>query len=190
MDQGNQGPMLYFVVAGAPLSRHIHHGVELAQERAFQVAVIPTQAAEAWLDRDALAALGAPVIGRHRRPGTDKRLPKPEAIILAPGTFNTVNKLVAGIADTYPLSVLCEALAVRRRIVVVPFVSDSLAGHPAWPASLAVLRQAGVRFIDPRTGQADVIEPLRSGTGDAVADAFQWSWVFDNLERQAGLPSS
>jgi phosphopantothenoylcysteine synthetase/decarboxylase len=183
MVEDDRVPMLYFVVSGAPLTRYVHHGVQLAHERGYQAAVVPTQAAEAWLNRDILETLGVPVVGEHRMPGADKRLPKPDAAMVAPATFNTVNKLAAGIADTYPLSVLCEVLSTRRPLVIVPFVSESLAGHPAWLSSLAVLRHAGARLIDARTGRVDVNEPLISGSGDAVAGNFLWTWLFNSLDR-------
>jgi hypothetical protein len=69
---------------------------------------------------------------------------------------------------------LCAALGARKPIVAVPFAKHDIAGHPAWLASLAVLRYAGVRLVDPSTG---AVEPVASGTGDSVSIAFQWEWV-------------
>lgn len=103
--------------------------------------------------------------------------------MVAPATFNTVNQLATGIADTYILSTLCEALGAGVPMVVVPFVKTNLAGHPSWLASLAVLRYAAVTLLDPRDGAVNTHEPLQSGTGDAVTDAFQWSWVLDQLDQ-------
>lgn len=171
------GRMLYLVANGAPLSSHVHRGAVLGRDQGWRVAVIATDAASGWLDYDAFERLGVPVLTEHRQPGTAKRLPRPDAVVLAPGTFNTINKLAAGIADTYVLSVLCEALGTGRRLVIAPFVNQSLAGHPAWAASVTTLQQAGALFIDPRTGECGSDEPLESGTGDAVADAFQWEWA-------------
>lgn len=74
---------------------------------------------------------------------------------------------------------MCEALATGRPMVAVPFVSRSLAGHPAWPRSLATLRGAGLRLVDPHTGRPGFDEPLESGTGDAVAAAFDWRWALE-----------
>ncbi|PZF80839.1 flavoprotein [Jiangella anatolica] len=169
--------MIALVVTGAPLTRHVHRGVALARAGGRPVAVIATAAAGSWLDHDELARLDVPVLDTHRPPGTPKRLPPPDAVVLAPGTFNTINKLAAGIADTYALSVLCEALATRHPMAVVPFVSRSLAGHPAWPRSLATLAEAGARLVDPRTGGPWSGDPLEPGTGDTVAAAFDWRWV-------------
>jgi hypothetical protein len=65
--------------------------------------------------------------------------------------------------------------------VAVPFAKDDLAGHPAWLASLAVLRYAGVDLVDTTTGAVGAVEPIRSGTGDQITAAFQWSWVLNRL---------
>jgi hypothetical protein len=67
--------------------------------------------------------------------------------------------------------------------VAVPFAKNDLAGHPAWLASLAVLRYAGVRIVDPATGHVGFAEPIASGAGAAVAGAFRWSWVLDALDQ-------
>nr|WP_246221421.1 flavoprotein [Phytoactinopolyspora mesophila] len=182
--------MLYLVATGAPLSSHVHRAVVLGRDQGWRVAVIATNAASAWLDHDALERLDVPILNEHRQPDTTKRLARPDAVVLAPGTFNTINKLAAGIADTYALSVLCEALGADRRLVIVPFVSQSLAGHPAWTPSLATLRQAGAHLVDPRSGQLGVDGPLESGTGDAVARAFRWEWalapIADMTDRRLG----
>ncbi|WP_157987787.1 flavoprotein [Jiangella endophytica] len=175
---------LYFVVTGAPLTRFVHHGIAEARAAGWQTAVVATAAALSWLDREELERVGVALVTDHREPGMDKRLPRPDAVVLAPGTFNTVNKLAAGIADTYALSVLCESLGERRAMVVVPFVKRALAGHPAWGASLETLRRAGVQLVNPHTGDIGAATPIESGTGDAVAAAFQWRWVLDALPVQ------
>lgn len=129
------------------------------------------------------SVLDVPAVTGQRDPSEAKRLPPPDAVVVAPATFNTVNKLATGIADTYALSTLCEALGAGIPMVVVPFVKTSLASHPSWPVSLAVLRYAGVTLVDPRDGSVNTDEPLQSGTGDTVTDTFQWSWVLDQLDR-------
>lgn len=194
-DADEPARVVYLVVTGAPLTRRVGEGVVLAKESGWLPAVVATDMGDAWLDHDELRTLDVPIVNRHRAPGAAKRLPPPEAIVLAPATFNTVNKLANGIADTYALSVLCEALGRRCPLFVVPFVSRNLAGHPAWPASLAVLRRAGVSLVDASTGRLDVVKPHEPGAGGAVADAFRWSWVFDHLilprtPGVRGLPST
>lgn len=174
---------LYLVTTGAPLARRIPDAILAAYERGWTPAVIATDAALAWLDTTKLTALDVPVLTGQRDPAEAKRLPSPDAVVVAPATFNTVNKLATGIADTYTLSALCEALGAKVPMVVVPFVKTSLADHPSWLASLAVLRYAGVTLVDPRDGAVNTHHPLQSGTGETVTDAFQWSWVLDLLDQ-------
>lgn len=179
-DDARRVRTLYLVVTGAPLTRFVHRGVAEARALGWQVAVVATAAASSWLDHEELERSGVPLVAEHREPGSDKRLPQPAAVVLAPGTFNTINKLAAGIADTYALSVLCESLGEQRDMVVVPFIKRALAGHPAWGSSLEILRRAGVQLIDPHTGSPGA-GTIESGTGDVVAESFQWHWVLDAL---------
>jgi hypothetical protein len=92
-------------------------------------------------------------------------------------TFNTLNAWANGNANTYPLTTLCAALGSRTPSAAVPFAKDDLAGHPAWLASLAVLRYAGVSIIDPHSGARSSLDAVASGTEDDVSRAFKWQWV-------------
>lgn len=174
------GRILYLVVCGAPLASRIADGVAEAVARGWQPAVIPTEASRAWVNQVDLADV--PVVGEHREPGGPKRLPDPEAVAVVPMTFNTLTAWANGTANTYPLVKLCSALGAGVPCVAVPFAKHDLAGHPAWHASLEVLRYAGVTIIDPTTGAVGAVEPLHSGTGDQITAAFQWNWVLDQLD--------
>ncbi|MEU4392996.1 hypothetical protein [Kribbella sp. NPDC023855] len=98
-------------------------------------------------------------------------------MVVAPLTFNTLNAWAHGLAGTYPITTLCAALGARTPSVAVPFANHDLAGHPAWPGSLAVLRGAGVKVVDPQDGSTSTLEPVASGTGYRVSEAFEWEWV-------------
>jgi hypothetical protein len=96
----------------------------------------------------------------------------------------TLNAWANGNANTYPLTILCAALGSRTPTIAVPFAKFDLAGHPAWLASLAVLRYAGVGISDPQNGSAISLQPLEFGTGEHVARNFRWDWVLTRLEAQ------
>ncbi|WP_406055765.1 flavoprotein [Kribbella sp. NBC_00889] len=170
---------LYIVVCGAPLASRTADGVKAARANGWDPYVIPTEAALPWLaDQD----LGnAPVITGNRTPDQPKRTPPPDAVAVVPTTFNTLNAWANGNAHTYALTTLCAALGSRTPTVSVPFAKHDLAGHPAWLASLAVLRYAGVSLIDPHDGSSAKIEPVASGTGGDVAERFEWRWALDLL---------
>lgn len=156
------------------------NGVRGAQDRGWEVALIPTDASLAWIDT---GSIDVPVVTGQREPDQAKRLPPADAIAVAPLTFNTLNAWATAVASTYPLATLCAALGTRTPTVAVPFAKHDLAGHPAWLASLAVLQYAGVTIVDPTTGAKGRAGPIASGTGDDVAAAFDWACALGFLER-------
>lgn len=170
---------LYIVVCGAPLASRAGDGVRAARAAGWDPYVIPTDAAMPWLAGQDLG--GAPVITGNRTPEEPRRTPPADAVVVVPLTFNTLNAWATGNASTYPLTTLCAALGARTPTVAVPFAKHDLAGHPAWYASLAVLRYAGVRISDPHDGATGSLEPVTSGTGEQVSATFRWEGVLQLL---------
>jgi hypothetical protein len=170
---------LLIVTCGAPLASRLGDGVRAARDQGWTPYVIPTDAALPWLAGQDLA--DAPVVIGNRKPSEPRRTPKADAVAVVPTTFHTLNAWANGNANTYPLTTLCAALGSRTPTVAVPFASHDLTGHPAWSASLAVLRSAGVRVVDPQDGSPRSLEPVRSGTGAKLVDGFRWDWVFEQI---------
>jgi phosphopantothenoylcysteine synthetase/decarboxylase len=78
--------------------------------------VIATPSARSFLDAAQLEQLtGTPVRTDYKRPDEPDVFPPPDAIIVAPATFNTVKKWTAGISDTLALGVVCEAIGKACR---------------------------------------------------------------------------
>lgn len=78
-------------------------------------------------------------------------LPRPPdgLALVAPCSFNSVNKLAAGIADNLALSVVAEAIGRGTPVLVAPSLNAPLARHPRYVASVAALRAWGVEVIEP-----------------------------------------
>ena len=167
------------VACGAPLASRLGDGVRAAREQGWTPYVIPTDAALPWLADQDLG--GVPIVIGNRKPNEPRRTPVADAIAVVPTTFHTLNAWATGNAYTYPLTTLCAALGSRTPTVAVPYASQDLANHPAWPASLAVLRQAGIRIVDPRSGSPESLELMKPGTGQQVVDGFRWDWVFEQI---------
>ena len=159
---------LSLVVCGAPLAARAQDVAEAIADAGWAVSLVVTSAATAWISGDESG---------FRRPD-DPKPARPDAVVVCPMTFNTANKWALGIADTQPLSLLAESLGAGIPIVAVPFVNESLAGHPAWSTSLALLAGAGVRFLAPDPNEA---EPLPSGTGVEVAERFDPQRILEAL---------
>ena len=103
------------------------------------------------MDISAVVALtGYPVRSEYKVPGEADALPKADAIVVVPATFNTINKWALGIGDTLAVSMLCESLGRgTTSIVAVPYLKADLARHPAFSKSLRVLQEHGAVECDP-----------------------------------------
>jgi Flavoprotein len=96
-----------------------------------------TPAGTQFVDADRLADLtGHPVRDDYKRPEDPDVLPfPPDAFVVAPATFNTINtinKWANGISDTLALGLLNEGLAAGQPIAAVPNPNITLAKHPAF----------------------------------------------------------
>jgi phosphopantothenoylcysteine synthetase/decarboxylase len=142
--------VLHLVISGAPAPEGLPALVRLCQAGGWQVAVFSTPAGLAFADTAALEALtSAPVRSQYRAPGT-ARTGQADAVLACPLTFTSVNKLAQGIADNMAVGLLCEAVGYGVPVTVVPHCKPQLASHPAFGASLAALREMGVRVLfDP-----------------------------------------
>ncbi|MFJ9889992.1 flavoprotein [Streptomyces sp. NPDC091287] len=144
-------PFLYVVVCAAGVARDADRLFAAAQDVGWEVGVIATPQGLGFLDTAAVEArTGYPVRSAWRSPGEPRPLPDPDAIAVAPATFNTINKWAAGISDTLALGILCEAYGLGVPTAVLPAVNSSLAAHPAYVESLRRLRGMGV-LVSPRT---------------------------------------
>src|SRR5215210_7944743 len=77
-------------------------------------------------------------------------LPRPPdgLVLVAPCSFNSLNKLAAGVADNLALSVTAEAIGRGTPVLVAPSLNAPLLRHPRAAESMAALRRWGVVVID------------------------------------------
>lgn len=179
-----QGRVLYVIVCAAGAAPHVDRLVTLAQERGWDVCLIATPAAVAFLDVPALEEqTGHPVKSVYRQPSEPRSnsFPQADAIIVAPATYNTINKWAAGTSDNYALGVLAEAFGLGIPVVVLPFVNSALAAHFAFQRSVTDLRKAGARIImGPGSWQ-----PHEPHTGGQQLDTFPWAHALDEADRMS-----
>jgi phosphopantothenoylcysteine synthetase/decarboxylase len=144
-------PVLYVIACGARPARQLPEFVSFAQGKGWNVCVIVTPDGAKFVDAPALAELtGHPVRVHYKHPDEPDVLPSADAFVIAPATFNTINKLAAGISDTLALGLMNEAVGLGLPLIAAPWPSIQLYRHPAFQHSLAVLREWGVTvLIDP-----------------------------------------
>ncbi len=152
--------------------------VKLAQDEGWSVHCIATPAAvEHFLNVPELeASTGHQVRTTYRKPG-DEPLPEADGVVVAPATYNTVNKWAAGIADHYVLNQLAELTGLGTRIVVLPFVNQGLAANRAFLRSVKELRHAGVRVL---FGPGEFV-PHPPRTGNDALETFPWALALRSL---------
>jgi phosphopantothenoylcysteine synthetase/decarboxylase len=78
-------------------------------------------------------------------------LPRPPegVTLLAPCSFNSLNKLAQGVADNLPLSIAAEAIGRGTPIIVAVAVNAPLWQHPRAAESVRTLRGWGVTVLEP-----------------------------------------
>jgi phosphopantothenoylcysteine synthetase/decarboxylase len=173
--------VLYVVVCGAGPASAVGRLIEQAHERGWDTHVIATPAALDFLDLDALEGqTGHPVRSEYAKPasGRGRSLPHAHAIVVAPATYNTINKWAVGISDTYALGILAEAPGLGIPLVVLPFVNAALAANPSFHRSVESLRSLGVRVL---FGPGEW-EPHQPGTGGSRIDSYPWHMALDRAE--------
>ncbi|GAA0953042.1 flavoprotein [Nonomuraea longicatena] len=139
--------LLQIVVCAAGPAGDVGRLVALAQDAGWTVQVVATPSALDFVDVPALERqTGRPVRSKYRKPNEPKP-PRADAIVVAPATYNTVNKFAQGIADTYALGLLAEAPGLGIPVVVLPFVNSGLAARPPFRRSVEELRADGVRVV-------------------------------------------
>ncbi|WP_328826456.1 flavoprotein [Streptomyces ureilyticus] len=153
MTEQTRKPFLYLIVCAAQVAENVGELITLAQERGWDVGVIATPPATGFFDTAAVEKqTGRMIRSAWRSPGDPRPFPAPDAVLVAPATFNTLNKWAAGIADTLALGTLCEAYGLGVPIAVLPSIGEALTVHPAYQESLTRLRGMGVRFGGPGDG--------------------------------------
>ena len=171
--------VLYVIACGSPAARRVGVLVDLAQREGWDVCVVASPDGRKFIDAPTLAAqTGHPVRSEYKNPGDPDVLPDPDAILVAPATVNTINKWSAGIADTFPLGLLVEAVGKGTELVALPFTNAAMAAHPAFGESVARLRSWGVTIL---YGD-DVIRLHPPGTGEAFIDEIPWHLALKSLQ--------
>src|SRR2546421_6912760 len=149
VSQNSRG-VLYNTTCAASSGTLVPNFVTQAQSEGWKVCVISTPQGTKFINIALLQELtGYPVRSEYKRPEEPDVLPRADAIVIFPATFNTVNKWVLGISDTLALGILCEYTGLKMPIVTVPCfrTGGGLDGHPAFFRSLQMLREYGVHVL-------------------------------------------
>ncbi|WP_067175158.1 flavoprotein [Microtetraspora niveoalba] len=171
------GKALYIIACAAGPAGDVGRLVTMAQEQGWTTQIIATPSALDFIDVPELEKLtGRPVRSRYRKPSEPKP-PRADAIIVAPATYNTINKFAHGICDTYALGLLAEAPGLGIPVVVLPFVNSALASREPFRRSVETLRAEGVHVL---LGPGR-FEPHAPSSGAEVVETYPWHLTLPEL---------
>lgn len=93
-----------------------------------------------------------------------------DALVVAPATANLLAKFAHGIADDFLTTMY---LATTAPVLVAPAMNVNMWNHAATRANLEVLRERGVRVVEPGTGElaCGMVGAGRMAEPEAIADA-------------------
>jgi phosphopantothenoylcysteine decarboxylase/phosphopantothenate--cysteine ligase len=136
--------------------------VRLLQDRGIRVQVIMTRAAQEFVRPLTFAALsGEKVITglfspvEEQSPNIDSAIEhiavaqSIDTLVVAPATADVLAQFAQGIASDFLTSLY---LATTAPVVVAPAMNVNMWNHPATQANLAILRQRGVKIVEPGSG--------------------------------------
>jgi phosphopantothenoylcysteine synthetase/decarboxylase len=141
------------------------------------VIALPTPNASRTIALRELAdVVGAQVVESYFDLAIRPRPPR-GVLLFAPCSFNSLNKVAHGVADSLALSVAAEAIGRRTPVIVAPSLNQPLLEHPIAQASLRTLPQWGVV----------IVPPVDDGEGPRLAPTAQLlDAVRPHVRRQAG----
>jgi phosphopantothenoylcysteine synthetase/decarboxylase len=161
----------YLIVTGAATARRLPELIgALAPHVPPLVTVLSGNATRIISPRELALVPGHRIVESYF---DDAILPRPPhgLVLVAPCSFNSLNKVAGGIADTLALSIVAEAIGRLTPVVIALSVNDPLWNHPQTSASVARLRSWGVTVIDPvpddvgrltLVGDAEIVQQVRS----------------------------
>jgi hypothetical protein len=176
--------LLTAVVCGAGPAAFVTGLIGQAAGRGWAVQVVATPTALAFIDTAVIEAqTGTPVRSQYSSPGS-ARSAVPDAVIVAPATYNTICKWAHGTSDTYALGILAEMTGMGLPVIVLPYVNAALASRAPFRRSVESLREEGVRILLGR----GAVEPHQPRSG-ADPSRFPWHLALDEADHLAGAPA-
>lgn len=177
--------VLYLFGCAAPPVFDVPDVIKAAQADGWDVCLGLTPTAARWLDDqmlDLAELTGHPVRSTYKLPGEPDVWPQADVAVVAPTTFNTINRWALGIIDHFVVGFAAEAIGKGIPLVAMPCVNLAFTAHPQFEQSIAVLRGAGVTVLYGEGG----FTPHPPGTG--TPDGYPWHLALDAAARQVTSP--
>ncbi len=142
------GPVLYVIITGSPAAADAPAFVQQAQDDGWRPCVITSPMGGRFVDTTELEKIsGLPVRSDYKQPDEPDLFPPADVVVVAPATFNTVNKIAGGISDTLAVGLACEYIGYGKPVIIAPWPNRPLARHGAYHRSIDHLTADGVDLV-------------------------------------------
>lgn len=162
---------LYVIVSGAATARRIPSLLPRLVTVSRVITVLTPNASRIISARELALVPGHQIVESYF---DDLILPRPPrgVVLVAPCSFNSLNKLAQGVADNLALSITAEAIGRQTPVVVAISTNSALWAHPRAQESAETLRRWRCEVLDPvADGDALTMAPDDAIVG-AVTAAF------------------
>lgn len=172
--------------------------LRLLQDRGLDIEVVMTRSARRFITPLTFASLsGHPVItdlfsnssGRANSAESSiehiRLAQSVDALVVAPATADILARMAQGIADDFLTTLY---LAITAPVIVAPSMNVNMWRHAATGANLSVLKQRGVRVVEPEAGYlaCGMTGEGRLAAPEAIAAAaFETLGLRDDLKNEA-----
>src|SRR3989344_6233163 len=85
----------------------------------------------------------------HALSGRAEHICREDAVVVAPATLNTINGIIAGLANNPVTTLVASALGARKPVLVAPTMHESLYQNPILQRNLADAHAYGITLIPP-----------------------------------------
>lgn len=138
---------IFYIVTGAEKAELAEVFIKEMVSEGANVFTILTKAALDFVDLDSLKKIQGNIVKLDW--ADNIKLPKEDAVLIAPCTFNTFNSIAAGLANNYPLCLVASALGGKTPIFIAPAMNKGLWDHPIIKENINKLETWGCRVIWP-----------------------------------------
>ena len=148
--EGERFSVAYLVISGTTTAARAPELLRGLVDLGFEtvVALTTPNSARVLAPRDLATIDGVRLVESYFDPAILPRPPR-GVVVFAPCSFNSLNKLAGGIADSLALSVVAEAIGRRTPVIVAPSLNQPLLDHPRAQESLRTLLAWGVAIVPP-----------------------------------------
>lgn len=139
---------IYYIITGAKKATLALKIINNLKKEGANVFVIPTKSALNFIEAKKLKDNKKNVV---KKDWSEKiTLPEEDAILISPCTFNTLNSIASGLANSFPLCIIAAAIGRKIPVFISPAMNHDLWNNPITQKSINQLESFGCKFIFPK----------------------------------------